>query len=787
VGEPEVTSSPATRSTSRYVGSGPIDGLRVVDCSRDMAGVRLTGTLADYGADVVWVERPGGEPCRLSDPAATSVLARGKRSIELDLTDSAEVQDLLQLIDRADVLVATWAPGEADPLGLGYESLSARNPALVYCSISGFGEDDHWRDFPYREAIVHALVGTMGMQQGHRGGPIYSSVPFAAMGAAHLGVIGILACLLRRNADGCGRHVTTSLFDGALAYHSYAIPALDPSSSDDRPTSRTSTETMRMVTRSFECADGKYLGVHTGARGAFGRLMKVLGLDDRIPPSESGLDFGQPLDPDQAPILLDEVPQMFASASRDHWLNVLSEADVCAVEHLHPTEVFDTPQAIHNNMVVTLEDPVLGPVEQVAPVIRLPWAVVGGELPAPLAGQHTVDVLAAWAGWALPDGGTQPSPDTRPLLDGVRILDVGIYYAGPFASRLLADLGADVIKLEPVLGDPARGIESVFRAGNAGKRSVAADLKDPRLSPVRDGLLRWADVVQHNLRPGVAERLGIDRARVHELNPSAIYLYSPGWGATGPCARRQAFAPMLSGYTGVGFEVAGQFNPPMPPFATEDPGNGLVGATAILLALLERQRTGAGVYAENPQLNAAMLQVAHIVRRPGGEVLGANVLDPLQLGRGTYERLYMASDGWVCIDVSSEFEKSALAQVLGIELSDDDDIASAALADAIATWQPEALTRRLLAAGVPAAVPVPLGYRALLSDSSEGHFGRIVEVNDVDRGKVRELGCLIRVSGADVAPHRAAPSLGSHSVEILEMLGHERPEIDALRASSVLR
>src|SRR5262249_33116700 len=134
--------------------------------------------------------------------------------------------------------------------------------------------------------------------------------------------------------------------------------------------------------------------------------------------------------------------------------------------------------------------------------------------------------------------------ENRPVLDGVRIIDFGGYFAGPFSSRLLADLGADVLKIEPSVGDQVRGIERVFFAANAGKRSLAVNLKDQALRPAIEQLLKSADIVHHNMRPGAAERLGLGREQVRAINPDAIYVYAPGWGSTGPYALRQSFAPL---------------------------------------------------------------------------------------------------------------------------------------------------------------------------------------------------------------------------------------------------
>ena len=305
--------------------------------------------------------------------------------------------------------------------------------------------------------------------------------------------------------------------------------------------------------------------------------------------------------------------------------------------------------------------------------------------PAPSVGEHTDDVLATAAGWPAPSVPTSPAvPDPRPLLDGVRILDLGAYYAGPYSSRLLADLGAEVVKVEPLLGDPLRGIERPFFSAQAGKRSMAANLKDPALAGVTEALLRRADVIHHNLRPGAAERLGLDDETVRRINPDIVYLHAPGWGSTGPFAMRQSFAPMLSGYAGVTYEIAGQYNPPLPPSANEDPGNGMLGAVAIMLALLHRDRTGFGQSVENPQLNATMGHLAHIVRTVDGEIIGAGRLDPLQMGVDSFARLYETVDGWVCVVAPTSEEQRALLATLGVDAVDDDELQSDRLRAAFA-------------------------------------------------------------------------------------------------------
>jgi crotonobetainyl-CoA:carnitine CoA-transferase CaiB-like acyl-CoA transferase len=779
--------------------AGPLRGLRVVDLSTGLAGPRASGMLADYGADVIWVEPPGGAPRRDELRVEYAVFNRGKRSVELDVREDGPDRD--RLLADADVLIESWAPGTAAGFGLDRASLHARYPALVHCSITGFGADGAYRDVPARESLVHALIGTMGEQVGHRDGPIYEGLPFASIGAGYLGVLGIVSALLGRARDGHGRHVETSLYDGAYVY--LAMLWGITGTGEPGTTAHTSDSFMpagngRLITGAFRCADDEYIGVHTGAVGAFGRLMKELGLDDRIPSDPTGLDMGIPLTAEETTVLHENIHDIFASRPRDEWIQALVDADVCGIAALRPGEVFDEPQTRHNRMVVTVDDPELGVVEQVAPPARFPTMDGFAPAPAPRVGQHTREVLAEPSRPAgdRPWLGSGPL-DTRPLLGGVRILDLGAMYAGPCASRHLADLGADVIKVEPVMGDGMRGLPSIFRNCQAGKRAVAVDLKDPVLADVRARLVGWADIVHHNMRPGAAERMGVGRAQVAALNPNAVYGYAAGWGSDGPFAQRQSFEPMLSGYVGVEFEVAGQFNGPLYPLGNADPGNGLIGAIAMVLGLLHRQRTGEPVYFENPQLNATMTHVAHIVRQADGTVLGAERLDPLQLGFSALDRLYETADGWLCISVETRAEVRALAAATGCALLREHD-SLAALRDVdyelgmqlsmvfagrpSAHWQEE-----LGRAGVPFAVPKPLNNQAFMRDPENVRSRRVAVVNDPVEGEIREPDQYLRVSDADVPAHRLAPRLGEHSAAVLRWAGVAPAEIERLADRRAVR
>jgi crotonobetainyl-CoA:carnitine CoA-transferase CaiB-like acyl-CoA transferase len=220
--------------------------------------------------------------------------------------------------------------------------------------------------------------------------PVYPGVPIAGIGAALLAVIGIMAALVVREDTGAGQRVDTSMLDGALSFLNMFWEQLENLPDEAyRPRS----PTRRFMMASMRCGDGEYLGVHTGANGSYGRLMEALGLSDRITPAPGNREKSVPLSDEEAEIVTTEVPRLFASRPRSYWLEQLREHDVCAIPVLRPCEAFDQPQAVHNGIVVSVDDPELGPIEQVGVAARMggaPGAVRG---PAPGPGEHTATLL----------------------------------------------------------------------------------------------------------------------------------------------------------------------------------------------------------------------------------------------------------------------------------------------------------------------------------------------------------------------------------------------------------
>ncbi len=384
-------------------------------------------------------------------------------------------------------------------------------------------------------------------------------------------------------------------------------------------------------------------------------------------------------------------------------------------------------------------------------------------------------------------------------LAGVKVLDFGIYFAGPYGPRLLADLGADVIKLESLDGDLLRPTTKPFNAAARGKRSIAVNLKHPDGRTVAHDLARQMDVVTHNMRPGVAERLGMDYETLRRLNPQLIYAYAPGWGSSGPDARLPGFAPLFGGYCGLHHEAGGTVADPTPPVGNEDNGNGLVGAAAILMALFHRRRTGEGQYLENPQLAATLLLGMHLMHHADRGVLGSRAPGASRLRLSALDGIYRTGDGWLCISARLDHEFEALAAVEGLgrlhdtrfltpagrqeaDMEMDAILEEAFAADDTVTW-----AGRLDRANVPFEIPAGDGAaERLLSDPDHEQIGRVETYQHPTWGRVRDVAVLVRLSTAGQRPGRPAPEIGQHTEEILLEIGYPQDRIQKLFDTGVV-
>ena len=381
----------------------------------------------------------------------------------------------------------------------------------------------------------------------------------------------------------------------------------------------------------------------------------------------------------------------------------------------------------------------------------------------------------------------------RPLthaLDGLRVLDFSGFFAAAYGAKLLSDLGADVIKVETLGGDQMRPMPDLFEASNRGKRNLAVDLKSAEGRAVVARLVATSDVVIHNLRPGKAERLGIGYEQLVAIKPDLVYCYLPGFGSTGPKSHLKSFAPLVSGFTGLLYEGSGEGNPPIRRvMGNEDYYNGFLGAVAALLALEHRARTGEGQYLESPHLHSSLFVTTEQCLDADGRAVSPWQLDHEQLGFGPLYRLYQTSDGWLalaCVGTAPPSNGSG-------KRSSSWRWPTRTTAVRPPSWR---RCSRIASASSRPTTPSPCSTamacrarspsRTRTCPSSCGTSGRCRPSASLEHeehysvGYIREMGLVVRLSDTPGVVKGTAPRLGEHSVEILDELGYEPAEIEAL-------
>jgi crotonobetainyl-CoA:carnitine CoA-transferase CaiB-like acyl-CoA transferase len=770
--------------------AGPLDGLVVIDASWGMPGAIAGMLLADYGARVVKIERPGGGPDR--GTTLRAVLDRGKWSVELDVATDSGAAVLDGLLTKADVFIESYGPRRARELGLSHDRIGDRHDHLVHCSLTGYGQDGPWADRPGFDSLVSARLGLMAEQRGHRRPPIFLGHSTVSYCTGFLATIGVLAALRARRFTGRGQLVDSSMLDGTLSVMSMNWWWNEK---DLSYLARSGTETgfgrNRLITDLFQCGDGEFLMMHTGGDGAFKRTTDILGFGDRIR-SVGNVEFGVPLDDDEYHVARHLVPEAFKSRARDEWIKLFHAADIAALPVLRPEEVLDDEQIRWANVVFDVDDPELGTVRQVGPVMRFADAPPDPPTVAPRVGEHNGRINDVPARAALEPIGTSPEHPLEHPLTGIRVLDFSAFFATAYGARLLCDLGADVVKVEQVFGDQMRPLADLFEGAQRGKRNLAIDIRRPEGIAVIHELVKSTDVVMHNLRPGKAEKLGIGAEQLRAINPNLIYCYLPGFGSSGPKKDLKSFAPLVSGFTGLLYIGTGRGQPPVKRvLGNEDLYNGMSGAVAVLMALEHRARTGRAQYVESPHLHSSLFVRSEQCTDGRGVLTSTLQLDPQQYGWGPLYRLYeTAGDGWICIACVGRraFERLKAALELPAGLGADDPDLATVLAARFGELSADDAFARLDGAGVPCEIPIPDPYMPdFLWDEWAFETDRVFEHQHPEHGWIREMGFVVRLSETPGENKGPSTRLGQHTREILSEIGYDTETIDAMVAAGTVK
>jgi len=725
--------------------------------------------LRDFGADVVRVQS-----ARRSTLDAgvefTRVWDRGKEIIEID--EGADATATVAALGReADVMLLAGPEALLERKGLLYGTLAASNPGLVSVRIRP--SFNAMGPIPDLEVLVHARAGLLTQIRGHRHGPKFVDLTVAGAGAAFAATVGALACLYEREATGLGGWVETSLYDGMAAILPMIIGRVEHAT----PATVLHWEQQGpSESLSYRCADGEYIQLWFGAKGAFEAFLNHMG----DPPSEAGY-MAELIGTAMAERTV-RWAEKFATRERTWWLEDLAGHDFRCEPVWRPGEALRDGHVREIGLSLDCVDPERGAITVVGPVARV--------MPV---GPPTGDRDAL-----------RPSDPAPRLLSDVRVLDLSAYLAGPIAALVLAELGADVIKVEPVSGDAHRNMESMFAAGQRGKRAVALDLKAPGADRVLERLFRWSDVVHHNARVGLAQRLGYDEKVVRAANPDAVYCFASGFGPNGPRAALPANDHLMQALSGVEAAQGGAGQPPsFFMWGAIDVASGWVSAAAIVAALFSRRRSREGQSVSTSLLGCALLLKSGAFLA-GDTVVGGPVLDRDQCGYGAAYRLYQGGDGgWFALAIPDEATWARLRGVVPIEglpesppplrirPDEQPQPAEMLLEEAFRARSASAWVTSLRDAEIPVELALEKDrtefIAGILDDPVNRQLGRVVAFPWGERGQLEQPGFSLRFGPTPRPTGRLSiPGLGVDTKEVLSALSFDAEETAGLIATGAV-
>ena len=734
--------------------TGPLDGIRVIDFGQYIAGPLAAMFLADQGAEVIRVDPPGGPRW---DTPANATWNRGKRSIVLDLKSAAGRRIAERLIGSADVVIENFRPGVMERLGLGAHAMTAAHSRLIYCSLPGFASDDPRAGLAAWEGVIGAATDTYHAARGADAAtPMFTAIPIASTFAALLAGIAVGSALFSRERDGRGQRVEVPLFDATFTAIGAGGLSVRGESGGGRPDD--------FGGGNFLCADGRWVMVSLAKPRFQERFVRTAGLTGRFDPDRIGADKSI------RDALRAEFPAIFRTRTADEWEAFGQEADLPLLKIRTADEWMKTGHAHSSGSVLELDDERYGPMAQPNSPLRLSLASATPARPAPVLDADRAAILAELDAWRAPMARDLRAP-RHAALDGVKVLDLSQVLAGPTGGRTLAEFGADVVKINPPDEEGAGIRLSVHRYHtdvNRGKRTMLLDLKKPGALDVMRRLLDDTDVVVHNFRPGVMERLGIGYEEVSRRRPGIIYIAVTAYGA-GPWGTRPGYEGFGQASTGVAARQGGDARPLMQPFAVNDYGTGLSSAFAATLALYYRERTGQG-----QQGAAALAYTGTILQSPYLQQYEGKKWDepagPAARGFGPLRALYRAADGWFYLG-AGKGQLTTLARIAGlggIEALRGDAL-MVALDARFLSATADAWCKRLVARGIGAHRLV--GMPELMSDPWVIAHGLSV-TREHDTGEViTTVGPSVRMSGTPVAVGRAAASPGADGFEVLASIG----------------
>ncbi len=377
------------------MGHQALEGVNVVEVAQVWAAPGIGMYLADQGAEVLKIEPLWGDDARrlfTQPPTAQGesrsflVVNRNKRGMAMDISCPEGREIVYQLLDRADVFIHNFRPGVEQRLGYGYETLSQRNPGLIYVGVSAFGERGPYAQRRGYDLLFQSISGILGKRRTPEGVPISSGIWISDASAPMAMAYGVALALLVRQRTGRGQRVETSLLHMALAMQSVDMVRVERESSTGSSVDFAS----QALYSPYRCQDGKFLIMVALNNQQFAALCRAIELEHLIddPAFDDNLKRAQ-----RSGELRELIEGILSTKPREEWLSILERHDLPAAPVLDRNEVFDHPQVRENEMLTFQEHPMAGQVEMFNVPVRLSETPGGLRRPAPLLGQHTSEVL----------------------------------------------------------------------------------------------------------------------------------------------------------------------------------------------------------------------------------------------------------------------------------------------------------------------------------------------------------------------------------------------------------
>jgi len=785
--------------------SAPLEGIRVVEFGAFEAAAYCGKLFSDFGAEVFKVEPRDGDPARLYEPMAGPSADRqsghfawlnaGKHSLVVGR--NADDVALDALLARTDVVIDAENPATASER---HAALRTRFTHLTIMSLSWFGENGPYAEFVGSDSVCRALAGMVKLTGPVEGPPVMLPDHQASV---HTGLTAFTAALAALYSDARGRRFELSAFEAVTVISEFpAAVARREGGVQRRLGLNKFTPTFPLGI--YQCREG-WLGVTVGNLGQWKSFCKVFGFEDWL--AEPALEVRTERLA-RIPEMDGRIAERLTEKTAKEWFDLTMAQRLPVVVVPSMSELLKQP--VHRDIGAFSKIRV-GDAEFEGPTtpLRLLMTPPTAAATSPKLGSANKD----WAGQGSADQEPPRSPprklvQERPLA-GMRILDLSMGWAGPLATRQLADLGAKILKIEacaypdwfrPTITDLSRPHERSlsFSAMNRGKFGATLDVYTPKGVDQIKALMRTVDAVVENYSADVMPKVGLAYDQVREINPSIVMLSMPAFSGYGPWRSVRAYGSTLEHASGLPSVTGSSDQPPiLNHIAYGDPTGGLNGAAALMTALFHRKRTGHGQHIDMSQVGAMLPLVAPWIVEQSitGHVERRGSRHPRFVPHGVFP--CAGDDQWIVIAATTDTAWISLCAVIGRrDLAEDTTLRTAAqrrlredeLEGAIQSWtakqNPEAAMNVLQAAGVSAGVARNPGD--LYADP---HLLARADWQMVERawsGLQPILSAPFREEGAPYLIERPAPTLGEHNREILcDHLGLSEAELEHLLDTGV--